>query len=57
MEVSGQPHAPAALPRGKIPSVYWIGGRMDPRADLDGVAKEKIPTPTGNRTPVVHPVA
>jgi hypothetical protein len=48
LEVSGQPHAPAALPQGKSPHTHWIGW-MDPRDGMDNV--EKIPYPTGTRTP------
>jgi hypothetical protein len=29
MEVSGQLHAPAAVPPGKSPGIRWIGGYMD----------------------------
>jgi hypothetical protein len=43
MEVSGQLHAPAALPRGeRTRGTHWIGDWMDPRADLDVVEKRKI---------------
>jgi hypothetical protein len=43
MEVSGQLHAPAALPPGKEPpGSRWVGGSVDPRADLDAVVKRKI---------------
>jgi len=42
MEVSGQPHALAALFLGKeFPSTHWIGGWVGPRAGLDVVAKKK----------------
>jgi hypothetical protein len=41
MEVSGQLHAPAALPQGKSPS---IGVWMDPRDVLDAVVKRKTPS-------------
>jgi len=44
--VSGQLHAPAALPPGKEPPVtHWIGGWVDLRAVLDAVVKRKIPSP------------
>jgi hypothetical protein len=33
--MSGQLHAPAALP----PGTHWIGGWVDPRAGLDDVEK------------------
>jgi hypothetical protein len=45
MEVSGQFHAPDALPPGKDPRYHWIGGWVDPRGGLDAVAKRKSPTP------------
>jgi hypothetical protein len=42
--VSGQIHAPAALPGGKIPGTQWVGGWEGPRAGLDAeVAKGEIP--------------
>jgi hypothetical protein len=58
MEVSGQLHAPAALPQGK--EAHWIGGCVGPRAVLDAVVKRKIPGPrreSNPRIPVVQPVA
>jgi hypothetical protein len=61
MEVSGQLHAPAALPPGKEPpGAHWIGGWVGPRAVLDAVVKRKIPSPhrkSNPRTPIVQPVA
>jgi hypothetical protein len=43
MEVSGQLHAPTALPFGKRASgTHWIGGWVDPRAGLDDVEKRKF---------------
>jgi hypothetical protein len=54
--VSGQLHAPAALPPGKKPPLPT--GWVDFRAGLDDM--EKILGPTGTRTPdpwVVQPVA
>jgi hypothetical protein len=48
MEVSGQLHAPAALPPRKEPpppGTDWKGGWVGPRAVLDAVVKRKIPTP------------
>jgi hypothetical protein len=57
MEVSGQIHAPAALPPGKEP---WIGGWVSPRAVMDAVVKRKIPSPrreSNPRTPIFQPVA
>jgi hypothetical protein len=44
MEVSGQIHVPAALPQGKAPDTYQIGGWVDTRAGLDAVVKRKIPS-------------
>jgi hypothetical protein len=61
MEVSGQLHAPAALPPGKEPLVpIMIGVWVGPRAVLDMVVKRKIPSPcweSNPRTPITHPVA
>jgi hypothetical protein len=61
MEVSGQLHAPAALPpRERAPGTHWIGGWVGPRAVLDAVVKRKIPSPgreSKPRTPIVQPVA
>jgi hypothetical protein len=38
--VSGQLHAPAALPPGKEPpGTHWIGGWMAPRAGLENLEK------------------
>jgi len=46
MGMSGQLHAPAALPpRETSPSTHWIGGWVGPRAVLDMVVRRKIPTP------------
>jgi hypothetical protein len=41
MKVDGQLHAPAALPLGKRPSTYCIGGWVGPRAGLDGYGKSR----------------
>jgi hypothetical protein len=50
MEVIGHIHAPAALLPGKeTPLPLSRSGR--------GGEEEKIPAPTGNRIPVVQPVA
>jgi hypothetical protein len=61
MEVSGQLHAPAALPLGKEHLVpFWIGGWVGLRAVLEAVVKRKIPSPrrkSNPRTPIVQPVA
>jgi hypothetical protein len=43
MEVSGQLHAPAALPPGeRAPGTPCIGGWVGPRAGLDDMEKRKI---------------
>jgi hypothetical protein len=61
MEMSGQLHAPAALPsRKEPPGTHWIGGWVDPRAILDAVVKIEISRPrreSNPRTPIVQPVA
>jgi hypothetical protein len=55
MEVSGQLHAPACLPPGKIdPGAHWTGGWVGPRAGLD---EEKNLVTAGNQTPAVQPIA
>jgi hypothetical protein len=52
MDVSGQVHAPAAIPRWRDPPrTHWIGGWMGPRAGLDTVAKRKIPSPCRESNP------
>jgi hypothetical protein len=43
--------------RGKSPDIPCIGDLVVPRADLDAVAKKKIPASVRNRTPVFQPVA
>jgi hypothetical protein len=56
MEVSGQLHAPAALPREKASGTHWIGRCVGPRAIQDAVAKGKIPSPrqeSNPRNPIV----
>jgi hypothetical protein len=43
--VSGQFHAPAALPPGKDPpppGIHWIGGWVGPRTGLDDVENRKF---------------
>jgi hypothetical protein len=46
--VSGQVHAPVALPPGeRAPGTHWIGGWVNPRANLDDVEKKKILTLPG----------
>jgi hypothetical protein len=43
MEVSGQLHAPAALPPGeRAPGTHWIGGWVGPRAVLEAEEYQKI---------------
>jgi hypothetical protein len=49
--VGGQPHAPAALCSGKRPGTHRIGGRVGPRAGVDGCGKSRphrdsIPAPS-----------
>jgi hypothetical protein len=41
MTVSGQRHAPAALPLGKKPGTDWVGGWVGPSAGLDGWGKSR----------------
>jgi hypothetical protein len=61
MEVSGQLHAPAALPpKERAPGTHWIGGWVCLRAVLDAVVKRKIPSPrreSNPKTPIVQPAA
>jgi len=46
VEVSGQHHAPAALPRReRAPGTHYKGGWMGQRAVLDAVVRRKIPSP------------
>jgi hypothetical protein len=47
MEVSGQLHAPAALPPGKSSGTHFIGGWVDPRASLEDLEKRKFFTLPG----------
>jgi hypothetical protein len=43
MQVSGQFHAPAALPLGiEPPGTHWIGGWVGPRVSLDDVEERRI---------------
>jgi hypothetical protein len=35
MEMSGQHHAPAALPPGQNPDTHWTGGWVGPRTNVD----------------------
>jgi len=58
MEVGVQLYAPASLPPEKEPPVpTGRGGRMVSGTGIDAVAKKKIPSPSGNLTPVVQPIA
>ena len=41
MRVSGQRHAPAALPLGKTAGIHCIGGWVGPRAGMDGCGKSR----------------
>jgi hypothetical protein len=51
MEVSGQLHAPVALPQGKIPW-YPLNRRIvGSKAVLDAVVKKKIPSPLWKLNP------
>jgi hypothetical protein len=46
--MSGQLHAPAALAPGeRSRGTHWIGGWVDPRADMDDVEKRKFLILTG----------
>jgi hypothetical protein len=55
MEVSGQIHAPVALPPRKEPHmpIGWVGSRVG----VDTVEYRHISCPSGNQTPAVQPVA
>jgi hypothetical protein len=55
MGVSGQRHAPAALPPGKRHSTRCIGGWVGPRAGLDECGRSRPPPGFDPRT--VQPVA
>jgi hypothetical protein len=57
MEMSGQLHAPAALPPRKTPRTHWIGGRVGPQSRSGRYGVEINLAPAGNRTPAVQPVA
>jgi hypothetical protein len=57
MEVSGQFHTPAALvPGERAPGTRSIEGWMVLQI-RSGCGGEKIPTPIGNRIPVVQSIA
>jgi hypothetical protein len=52
MEVSGQLHAPAALPpRERAPDTHCIGVFVGLRTVLDTVMKRKIPSPLRESNP------
>jgi hypothetical protein len=60
LEVSGQLHAPAALPRERAPGTHFIGSWVDPRAGLEDMEKWKLLTLQGLELPppmVVQSVA
>jgi hypothetical protein len=50
MRVSGQLHAPTALPPGKRPGTHYIEGWVDPRAGLDGCENSRPPPGFDPRT-------
>jgi len=47
MEVSGQRHAPAALPPGNNGGTRCVGGWVGPRAGLGGYGEQKVSCPLG----------
>jgi hypothetical protein len=57
LEVSGQLHAPAALPTGeRVCGIRWRGGWVGPRAGLDDMEKRKFLTLPGLELwPLSHP--
>jgi hypothetical protein len=56
MEVSGQLHAPAALPPGEIThGTHSIGGEVGPRASLDDVEKRFWTLPQLELRPLGRP--
>jgi len=59
MDVSGQFHAPAALPQGKnllYPFCRRLGGPQS-RSGRGDEEKNPCPAPAGNLTPVAQPLA
>ena len=54
MWVGDQRHTPAALPPGKRPGTHCTGGRVGPRAGLDGCGKSR--PPLGFDRHIVQPV-
>lgn len=51
MDVSDQPHAPAALSPGKERRIDFIGGRVGLRTGLEFWIRDKLSPPVGIRTP------
>jgi hypothetical protein len=49
--------ASAGLSQDRAPDTHSTGGLVGPRAGLKLWQRKKYPYPTGNRTPVVDPVA
>jgi hypothetical protein len=49
--MSGQLHAPAALPRERAPGIHFIGGWVDPQSRSGRYVEVKIFYFTGTRTP------
>jgi len=41
----------------RAPGIPWIGGQVVCRTSPDAVSKRKIPSPFGNKTPVIQPIA
>jgi hypothetical protein len=55
MEVSGQLHAPSALPPRERPTrTHWIGGWVSPRAGWARCRREKFPAPAEIRIPIIQ---
>jgi len=58
MDVSGQLHAPVALPLPEKGPRYPLDRSLGGRQRLCGRGdEEKVSDPAGNQTPVVHPIA
>ena len=55
MGVSGQRHAPAALPAGKRPGTHCLGGWVASRSGMDWCRKSRLPPGFDPR--IVQPVA
>ena len=51
--VGGQPYAVTALPKER-PGTHCIGGRVGPRAGLDGCGKSRLPTGIRSPGPPAH---